>query len=82
MSEEQLDQIAELVAEKLQTSILKLPPEVSEVLKKYQGWLYRGPICSGDWPLHIETTVLARGGLRVGIYDASGQRWFERVLEP
>lgn len=82
MTEQDVEQLAGQIADRLHASVLKIPASVAEDLKPYSGWKTRTMICGGNWPIAIETTITADGGIQLRVTDTLGNVALERVLSP
>jgi hypothetical protein len=77
-----VEQIAAAVAERLQDSLLKLPAEVVDLLKPFTGYTTRWVMTGGFDATYAETQVLADGGLRFAVMAPTGYTLFERTFRP
>lgn len=82
MTEQETEQIAATIAERLHKSVLQIPAEMAEYLKEWKGWLGYTDICGGPWPYRLNTCITADGGIQLLLLTADGDRILERTLHP
>jgi len=82
ISDDEVQRIAAAVAGELQSSILKLPADVTEHLKEFAGWTYFTPISGHTLPYKLETKIMSDGGLHLSLINCNGELRWDRILSP